>query len=58
MQKETAKVSDVVYAEIIGKNEDNKGRKGTEAKAVDSDPDVGDSEDGMVGSEIRADNPA
>ena len=58
MQKETVKVSDVVYAEIIGKNEDNKSRKGAEAKAADSDPDLGDREDGVVGGEIRPDNPA
>ena len=58
MQKETSKVSDVVHAEIIGKNEDNKERKTAETKAPDSDTDIGHCEDGVVGSEIRSDNPA
>ena len=62
MQKETVKVSDVVTAQIIGKDDskdnDNKERKRTATETTDSDPDTGNSEDGMVGSTVRPDNPA
>lgn len=43
MQKEKLKVSDVVYAEIIGKNEDNKEREKPATETTDSDADSGHS---------------
>ena len=58
MQKETVKVSDVVHAQIIGKNDDNKERKRTATEVTDSDADTRHSEDGMVGGTVRPDNPS
>ena len=62
MNKDELKVSDVVTAQIIGKDDnkdnDNKERKRTATEATDSDADTRNSEDGMVGSSVRADNPS
>ena len=58
MQKESLRVSDVVNAQIIGKDNDNKERKRTATKTTDSDADAGHSEDGVVGSPVRADDTA
>ena len=58
MNKEKLNVSDVVHAQIIGKNDDNKERKRPATEATDSDADSGNSEDGMVGGSVRPDNPA
>lgn len=58
MQKEKLKVSDIVNAKIIGKDNDNKERKRTATEATDSDADAGHSKDGMVGGSIRPDDSA
>ena len=61
MLKERVKVSDVVTAQIIGKDDnkdnDNKERKRTATEATDSDADTRNSKDGVVGGTVRADNP-
>ena len=58
MNKEELKVSDVVNAQIIGKDNDNKEREEPATEATDSDADTRNSKNGVVGGAIRADNPA